>query len=76
MSKKNNKDSLITKCHFKLQQVQSRLNTERIDFEFDSLNQAFFQMSLKYRPNNKSHVCNVYNTFKTNENLMLEHYRF
>ena len=75
MAKKNNKDSVISKCHFKLQQVQSKLNTEKNDIDFDSLNQAFFQMSLKYRPKNKSHACNVYNTFKTDENLLLEYFR-
>lgn len=76
MTKKNNKDSVISKCDFKLEQVHSRLISEKINLDFNSLNQAFFQMSLKYRPDNKSHVCNVYKTFKTDENLYLEQYRF
>jgi len=76
MTKKNNKDSVITKCEFKLEEVHSDSNSEKINLMFNSLNQAFFQMSLKFRPNNKSHVCNVYNTFYTDNGLFLEQYRF
>ena len=38
----------------------------REKFEADSLNQAFMKASVKYRPNNKSHTCNVFKTFYYN----------
>lgn len=33
------------------------------DFEADSFNQAFMKASIKYRPDNRSHTCNVFKTF-------------
>jgi hypothetical protein len=76
MSKKNNKDSLISRCSFRILTVNSRSIHEELDLDFSSLNQAFFQMSIKYRPENKSHVCNVYKTFRTEEGRYLEDFRF
>jgi predicted DNA-binding antitoxin AbrB/MazE fold protein len=40
-----------------------------------SLNQAFFQCSIKFRPNNKSHTCNIYKTFRTEGGQLLEYFR-
>lgn len=41
-----------------------------------SLNQAFLKTSIKYRPENSSHVCNVFKTFRTNQGLLLEEFRW
>lgn len=40
--------------------------------EATSLNQLFTQASVKLRPNNRSHSCNVFRTFKINERNYLD----
>ncbi len=76
MTKKNNKDSVISNCFYKIEKVESRKVNEIIDLDFRSLNQAFFQMSMRFRKDNNSHVCNIYKTFTTSDNRFLEEYRF
>ena len=59
-----------------LVQPASKMPTEEIDpFVVDSLNQAYFQMSLKLKPNALSHSINIYTLFYSDEGL-LEKYRF
>jgi hypothetical protein len=57
----------------------SGINKEVEDFEpikCNSLNQAFLKASIKYRPENASHVCNVFKTFRTNQGIFLEEFRW
>ncbi|TSC77423.1 MAG: hypothetical protein G01um101429_1055 [Parcubacteria group bacterium Gr01-1014_29] len=55
---KGNKFSNLELCRCLVEADRTREK-----FEADSLNQAFMIASIKYKPNNKSHTCNVFKTF-------------
>jgi hypothetical protein len=67
ISSKGNKPS-HSSCNCAVVMVKDYYNKKSIIshevINADSLHQAFFQASLKYRPKNKSHNCNVYKTFR------------
>jgi len=58
LSQKGNKHNSFDECRCIVE-----LTKTGDRFEASSLNQAFFQASVKYRPANKSHTCNVFKTF-------------
>lgn len=65
------------KCTVTLQE-EHKNKTVFKDFkpiECKSLNQAFLQTSIKYRPTNSSHVCNVFTTFKMENGKLLNSFR-
>jgi hypothetical protein len=45
-------------------------NSKNELFKVDSLNQAYFQASMKFRQKNKSHTCNVFRTFRFNKQVL------
>jgi hypothetical protein len=62
-SKKLNKEAVAEKCKIEVVEMYDGHNAKNknfIPFETNSLNQAFFQASVKYRPNNRSHNANIY----------------
>lgn len=69
LNKVGNKPAKLNAC--KCIVIPSEEDRNKIIFtdfepiEFNSLNQAFLQTSIRYRPKNSSHVCNVFTTFKT-----------
>lgn len=70
--KKGNQHSKLDPCKCMVYKPNEK---DKEDFEANSLNQAFTKTSIKYRPNNKSHTCNVFKTFyysgKELENIRL-----
>ena len=69
--KKNNKISEVIggKCTVTAMIGVNRF--EILNVDMPSLNQVFTQMSVKYRLENKSHNCNIYNCFKTKDKQLL-----
>ena len=61
LSKKGNQFSRLEPCKCVVNNPNRKYAS---DFETDSLNQAFTKASIEYRPNNKSHTCNVFKTFR------------
>jgi len=67
--KQGNKNPVAENCRMKITEmfdVTTGKKTRSVDFkevEVDSLNQAYFLMSVKYKPNAKSHSVNVYKQF-------------
>lgn len=64
MKKIGNKASIVEPCKCEIIdriEFGSYLHSIKFEpFEADSLNQAFFQASVRYRPKNKSHSANIY----------------
>ena len=56
--KKGNKFSSFAPCKCV---ITAKRKGEK--FEANSLNQAFTKSSVKFRPDNKTHICNVFKTF-------------
>lgn len=57
-TKKGNQFSRLDPCKCTIRFVDSQN-----EIVADSLNQAFVKMSVKYRPKNRTHTCNVFKTF-------------
>jgi hypothetical protein len=73
----NNKLAVAEDCRCRVThatEFPSRLIPEEPDFEpieVESLNQAFFRVSLLFRPNARSHTTNIYKSFKIKDNFDL-----
>jgi len=74
-TKKNNKQAVISSSKCVLLDTQSTSEYTGIK-QFDSINQAFMNLSIFFKPDGKYHNCNVYNTFYTEEDISLEQFRF
>ena len=70
-TKKNNKQAVISSSKCVLLDTQSTSEYTGIK-EFDSINQAFMNLSIFFKPDGKYHNCNVYNTFFTEEGIFPE----
>lgn len=79
MVKKGLKPSLVNNCEC---EVIGRINESggfkplEIPIKANSLNQAYSQSYIKFRPNSNSHTCNVYATFRTEKDEQLELLKF
>ena len=64
MKKSGNKEAMVESCRCEvLDRIERGRFSNSVKFEpfkADSLNQAFFQASIRYRPNSKSHSANIY----------------
>lgn len=80
IKKYGNKEAVVEPCRCKVIDIlEDRyiMNSIRFEpFEADSLNQVFLQASVKYRPQNKSHSTNIYQSCFTEDGLQLSHFRF
>jgi len=80
MKKTGNKDAIVEPCKCKvINRIESGYIMDSIKFEpfeADSLNQVFFQASVKYRPKNKSHATNIYQNCLTEDGRKLSNFRF
>lgn len=76
LTKKNNKLSKVKSCRFSIVEMDGTQIKEDVVYKGNSLNQAYFQMSKKFNPENRSHVCNVYKTFRTLDGEYIERFRF
>jgi len=74
-TKKNNKQAVISSSKCVLLDTRSTSEYTGIR-EFDSINQAFMNLSIFFKPDGKYHNCNVYNTFFTEKDIFLEQFRF
>lgn len=79
MVKKGLKPALVKDCTCEVIGKESstgRFEVFKEPIKVLSLNQAYFQSSLRFRPQIRSHTCNVYRTFRTHEGKLLEEFRF
>lgn len=80
MKKTGNKDAIVEPCKCKvIDRIEDGfiMNSVKFEpFEADSLNQVFFQASVKYRPQNKSHATNIYQSCFTEDGRKLSNFRF
>ncbi len=74
--KELNKPPRADDCRCQIFSAHDRYrSTSFEDFEpvtVETLNQAYFRMSVKYRENAASHTTNIYKTFKLSTNQLLE----
>jgi hypothetical protein len=76
MTKQNNKLSRVNSCKYRIIKINGKLLQDNDIFYGKSLNQAYFQMSKKYNPDDRTHVCSAYKTFRTFDYKFLETFRF
>lgn len=80
MTKRKNKFAQVDKdLQFEAFKLEDEMGKEVYNFEpfkENSLNQAYFQISLKYRPEAKSHTTNIYKSCFDENGNTLEKYRF
>jgi hypothetical protein len=80
-SKKGNKEWKLDNCPCQLIGAEERYEQGYLDFDFEpieamSLNQLFTQISIRFRPENISHNCNVFKTFRVaNTGMLLDNLR-
>ena len=76
MLKKNNKIAKIMGGGCEIYELYCNGIHTPLNINVGSLNQAYIQMSTKYRPGNRLHHCNVYDTFHTIDGQYLSSFRY
>lgn len=79
MKKEGNKSAKAELCNCEVYQYDSKFSVEIPEFKpfrAETLNQAYFQASIKVRPENKSHTVNIYTNFRLENGRLLESLRF
>ena len=64
LTKKVGKSSRLSPCHCEITMIHGPIGAEAQVIMADSLTQAFNKTSVHYRPENRSHTCNVFITFR------------
>lgn len=80
LEKKANKEAKVLDCKCEIvsysKNGDSMNNSIFENLEFESLNQAFFQASVRLRPDNKSHHTNIYKASHLEDGRTLQSFRF
>ncbi len=71
LTKEGNRFSKLAACHCAVVEVHSSHDGFNFSpFEAETLNQAYTQASIRYFPEKRSHICNVFKTMRYDGNLL------